>query len=187
MTLASVLFGGGPSPYISNFVYPTSALQPSTTSSSPNKDMISPFIPRSAVTIDGVAWMRDNTNPGNVYVGIYSADGTLLTDCALDDDATAGMHVVSTTQITLLKNALYYFAWNANSDVASLAGSATGTDARPDFMSLYGASLDLASNASYQASVAYSKARTNAALVSSLTMSGWSSEINQIAMGFRVA
>ena len=188
MTFASALFGGSDPRYISGRVYPASEVPPVTTASTPNKDVIFSFSPRQTLTVDAVAWQRDTTTAANVYVGIYAADGTLLTDCAVDSDTTAGTHAVGTTPITLVKDALYYFCWNASADCGTLRGFASGDSSGSfDHIAQYGLDGSLASDINILGTLAYSKSRTNAALLSSLTMSGFSSEIVQPAMGFRVA
>jgi hypothetical protein len=187
MTLASALFStGGALPYISDVVYPISGLVTATSGSGANEDWITAFVPRRTVTVDGVAWQRDNTSAANVYVGIYSADGTLLTDCAVDADTTSGMHVVSTTQVTLTQDNLYYFAWNASADCAQMKGN-TSQDNQFLLIKEYGVPAGLSSGAGLSGFTSYSKSRTNAALLSSLTMSGFTAEIPQVNMGFRVA
>lgn len=176
-----------PLPYISNVIYPLNNLTGSANPSVANQDTLMPFIPHSDVTIDGVAWVRDIGTAANVYVGVYSAAGALLTNCAVDADVTPGTHVVSCTAVALLKNTKYYFAWNASADCASgrLCADAASTYPRE-----YGIEQDLAAAANLGATLAsfptsYGKARTNAALLSTLTMSGFTAASLSVAMGFR--
>ena len=177
-----------PLPYFSNVVYPLNNLVGNATASTPAEDWLAPFTPHTTVSIDGVAWLRDITTAANVYVGIYNAAGSLLTDCAVDADTVVGTKVIATTPVTLTKGQKYYFAWNASADCAS---HRTNADASATFSTDYGIEPDLAAAATIGGTIAastvgYSKARANAALPSTQTMSGWTVETIQVAMGFRV-
>ncbi|MEM9584788.1 MAG: hypothetical protein AAGA08_16880 [Pseudomonadota bacterium] len=135
MTSTSALFGGGgtglPS-YLSSRIYacnPSAEIQ-TNAQTLVNTLSLLPFYVRERVTLDGVAWYRNNTNASNVYVGILDSDGDAITDCAVDSNITAGIHIVSTTNVALDPSSLYYFALNASVAVAArTTGILTGSDA----------------------------------------------------------
>ncbi|HAH10225.1 MAG TPA: hypothetical protein DCL48_09000 [Alphaproteobacteria bacterium] len=181
MTLASALFGGGGSglPYLSGVLYPCLNYSGSIASTI-NRDYLLTFAPRKSVTVDKVAWHRDQATAANIYVGIYSSAGVLLTNCAVDTDTTVGWHAVDTTNITLLPTQVYFFAINVSADVLTIANTTPGNSA--DYGGLV--QLGVAMSASTGVSGAF-KARTNAALLSSLTMSGFTVMGTDIpALGF---
>lgn len=179
MTFASALFGGGSEiEYLSGVLYPARGDGIGTTASVANTDFIVPWAPRKTVTIDKVAWYRDNVTAGNVYVGIYDSAGTLLTDCAVDANTTAGWHAVNTTNVTLIAGRVYYLCWNASADVAGtllVSLLATGSPYEPSrTVTDYGYNIAIGVSPPITGGAFAQKARTNAALLSSLVMSGWS-------------
>ena len=181
MTLATALYGGGGSgtKYRAGNLYLAAPGAIGTTASSINVDTIIPFSPRLNMTLDRVAWYRDNTNAGNVYVGLYSSAGVLLTDCALDNDTTAGWHLVDTTNVALTANEFYWLCWNASADVAgtqTLSTSDAVASLRPTYEALmeqYGLAIGIGGTSTDMRGTAQAKTRTNAALLATLTMSGW--------------
>jgi hypothetical protein len=180
MTLASALYGGsGGLPYLTGALYPLFNYS-GTNASTSGRDVLSTFSPRRAVTVDKVAWHRDQGTAANVYVGIYSSAGTLLTNCAVDANTTTGWHAVDTTNITLLPTAVYFFAINVSADVLTMSPSHTPNSAEYGEMIQLGATPGAASGIS-----TIYKARANAALLSSLVMSGFTSSSDGApALGF---
>ena len=166
--------------YRAGNLYPAIGLGIGTGVSLANVDCIMPFSPRRNVTVDRVAWYRDNTTAANVYVGIYSSAGVLLTDCAVDTDTVVGWKAVNTTDVALVQDEIYWLAWNASVDVAgtwALASSATLTSISPTYeayVETYGMAVGIGTADNVMAGAAQQKARTNAALLSTLTMSGFS-------------
>jgi hypothetical protein len=179
MTLASALFGVSDAPYVAGSVYQSIPYVAEGVVASPvNTDVIVPFVPRATFTLDKVAWSRDQATAANVYVGLYNAAGTLLTDCAVDTDTTTGWHLVDTTNVVLRVNQLYYLAWNGSADVASTHRVASTPEATIYFLDRYGTQTNLGlSNPG-----AAQKARTNAALLSTLTLSGWANMTTNAAI-----
>jgi hypothetical protein len=180
MTLASAIFGGGGSTkYRSGNLYPAIGLGIGSGASVANADFIMAFSPRRTMTVDRVAWYRDNTTAANVFVGLYSSAGALLTNCAVDTDTVIGWHLVDTTNVALVADEFYWLAWNASADVAgtwALASSATLTSISPTYEELamrMGLAVGIGTADNVMAGVAQQKARTNAALLSNLTMSGF--------------
>lgn len=152
-----------------------------------NEDILVPFIPPADVSIDSVDWIRNSTSAANVYVGIYDAAGTLLTDCAVDSVTTAGLHQVDTTNADLTGGNLYYWCLNQSSSVAVIdnysAGDIEVEAAIHRFSRGEQVNLAMLSSLPSEArSLAYfvSKARTNAALLSSLTLTGWTASASDI-------
>jgi hypothetical protein len=192
MTLASALFGGGggAAPYRAGNLYLANPQAISTGASVADTDYIIPFIPRVNMTLDRVAWYRDNTTAANVRVGLYSSAGTLLTDCAVDTNTVAGWHLVDTTNVSLQASEFYWLCWNASADCAGTQGARTQdaeANQRPpysDMLDRFGLAVGIGTATNVdQRGVAQIKARTNAALLSTLTMSGWAETVNPIAMG----
>jgi len=168
MTLASALYGGsGGLPYLTGALYPLFNYSGSNASSA-GRDYLLAYSPRRAVTVDKVAWHRDQGTAANVYVGIYSSAGVLLTNCAVDANTTTGWHAVDTTNITLMPTAVYFFAINVSADVLTMS---TG---HPVQSAEYGEMIQLGTTpvAASGTSGAY-KTRTNAALLANLVMSGF--------------
>jgi hypothetical protein len=142
------------------------------------------------MTLDRVAWYRDNANSANVYVGLYSSAGALLTDCAVDTNAVAGWHLVDSTNVSLQAGEFYWLCWNGSADAAGTHNALTqtaDTGQKITYESLvdrYGLAVGIGTSTSLQIrGMAQIKARTNAALLSTLIMSGWSETANPIAMG----
>jgi hypothetical protein len=158
-----------------------------------NYDSLLPFVPRADVTVDTVNWIRASASAANVYVGIYNAAGTLLSDCAVDTDTTTGLHEVSTTAVNLVAGQLYY--WCLNESVAVAACDVTaGSDPEytPHYMSFLGAPFDFSILSSMPSSTrdvlgVVRKSRTADALLSSLTMSGFEATDDIPAAGFTFA
>lgn len=193
MTATSTLFseGGSDLPYISNNVNFVSRcdIHSGATSLSANRDNMWPFQPRSDVTVKELAWHRLNATAANVYVGIYDNSGNLLTDCAVDSDTTAGMHMVTTTNTELTKGAQYWFCLNQSAQVAvSAQAYVDDVGVRPDFWRFQqqmGMDFDLYSTfRSYNINDGNGhmyKTRTTAALIDPQTMSSWLQETTQRA------
>jgi hypothetical protein len=170
--------------------------QVSTAASTVDTDHVFAFIPRRTATLDRVCWNRDNGTAGNAYVGVYSSAGVLLTNCAVDSDTTTGWHAVDTTNVLLLNTSYYYICINVSVDIAGTmltnggwpmdapnasAGKTAGA-IHPDYILWSGLNTDLGA-AEYIAT----KARANAALLSSLTLSGFSAGSSMPAMGLQFA
>ena len=188
MTRLSALVGGASAlEYISGNLYPARGLSVGSALMSTNTDYIFPWAPRKLLTVDKVAWYRDAGTAANVYVGLYNSAGTLLTDCAVDSDTTTGWHAVDTTNVTLSAGQVYYLAANVSGDVMGTWSLTNQTSAGnmssvyADQVTDYGHNLTIGSAPGTATLPTYSKARTNAALLSSLTMSGWSDSTSGIA------
>lgn len=175
--------GGLTLPYWTGRVYPA-VVGPGGSTVTADNDYIVPFTPRADVTVDKVAWYRTSGAAASVYVGIYSIDGTLLTDCANDFTNNIGWHGVETTNVDLLQGSLYWLALNASAGVAATAGASTGVYGSPGqaYTSVYGFAVNVGS-ATNTAGAAQLKPRTAGTLLSSLTMSGWGSSPNAALMG----
>ena len=178
MTLTSALFGGGasaPSYRAGNLYLAVLAAQSGGVSVA-DRDYIIPFIPRVNMTLDRVGWYRDNTTAANVRVGLYSSAGALLTDCAVDTGTTVGWHLVDSTNVSLSANTFYWLCWNASADVAAAQSlDATAGSAGTPFVATdaAGLALGIGTGDANAGGAGQFKARTNAALLSSLTMSGF--------------
>jgi hypothetical protein len=192
MTLASALFGGGGGAikYRAGNLYLANPQAISTGASVADTDYIIPFSPRVSMTLDRVAWYRDIGTAANVRVGLYSSAGTLLTDCAVDTNTTTGWHLVDTTNVNLQASEFYWLCWNASADCAGTAANRTqdaDANQRPpyaDLLDRFGLAVGIGTATSVdQRGVAQIKARTNDALLSTLTMSGWAETVNPVAMG----
>lgn len=159
------------------------------TSCAVNTDYLIPFLCRADVSVDAVWWQRGNTSAGNVYVGLYDADGTLLTDCAVDADTTAGFHSVSTTPVALTAGSLYYLAMNQSVQVV-VCDNGTGADGELTYWLLNGVpAYDIRMTTTTPsglniAAASFSKARTNAALPSTQTMNSWTLQDDRFLGGF---
>ena len=189
MTALSTLFpssGGGALPYISgNTHFVSRCDQPNSTSLQSNRDNMWPFVPRADVTVSDLSWHRINATAADVYIGIYSGDGSsLLSDCAVDNVTTTGMHIVSCTDFDLTAGELYWFCLNqslqvAGSDFFGAFDEGTQIDAWR-FSAGMGINFDLYSTfRSYNIGDGNGhmyKTRTNAALPASQTMSSWLQE-----------
>lgn len=157
-----------------------------------NYDILLPFVPPADVTIKSVNWMRVATNAANVYVGIYNNSGTLLTDCAVDTGTTTGLHEVSTTHTDLTAGNLYWYALNQSSSVANIDTRGTSdidyhgvynrflAGQQPDFKIYSGGTAPTTSS---QISGVMRKSRTNAALLSTITLSGFEATARSITAG----
>lgn len=182
MTLATALYGGGgATKYRPGNLYPQNPSGIDTTASAANYDYLIPWSPRANMTLDRVAWYRDNSSSANVRVGLYSSAGVLLTDCANDNNTATGWHLVDTTNVALTANTFYWLCWNSSADVAGTQVQATGTaiaDIRPRFEELvfeYGLAVGMGAAPGVTMDGPYlTKVRTNAALLATLVMSGWS-------------
>ena len=176
------IFGGGRSgsPYQPGVFYPAIQLNTFTTAMPVNRDYITPFQPRSIITVGEIGYKRVNYTSGNIYVGIYDFAGNLLTDCAVDANITGGFHAVSTTPVLLDAGEWYWIAVNASSAVVNADSVVTG-DAE-----LYGwyATRNMLG---YAVDVGFDpilgtfkltgyKSRSNAALPSTQTMTGWTAD-----------
>lgn len=194
MTTLSSLLGASGAPYASGRFYPLTILNNFVANNGDaNRDYILPFTPRADVTIDAVGWVRRSTAAANIYVGIYDATGSLLTDCAVDSETSTGLHEVSTTAVTLSGSTPYYALLNqsvsaiANIDAISTTGAAYPlqlTGYAEGFAKLGGTYPSSPIN--FGSGVHY-KARTAAAPLSSLTMTGWTFDGNLLPhIGFTV-
>lgn len=185
--LSSILpSSGGDLPYVSgNTHFVSRCDNPATSSLSVNRDNMWPFVPRSDVTVSDLAWHRDAATAANVYIGIYSGDGaTLLSDCAVDADATVGMHVVSTTDFDMTKGELYWLCLNQSAQVAASDFFSDADEGTLIDGWRFGAGMGIDFNL-YSTFRSYNinsgnghmyKARTTAALPSTQTMSSWLQE-----------
>ena len=178
------IFGGGRSgsPYQPGVFYPAIQLSSVGTAITANYDYITPFQPRSLITVGEIGYKRVATTAGDVYVGIYDFAGNLLTDCAVDANTTAGLHAVSTTPVLLDAGEWYWMAVNASSAVVN-GDIISGIDPEPKdwyaTRNMLGYALDVGfepteTQATYKLS-AY-KSRSNAALPSTQTMTGWTQD-----------
>ena len=190
MTLLSTLVGGGSAAsYRAGNLYPALPRAIQTTASAADNDHIVPWLPRATMTLDKVAWYRDIATAANVYVGLYDSAGTLLTDCAVDIDTTTGWHLVDTTNVTLVAGSFYWLAWNASADVAGTQAFISNTsyaaiDPTYDVLAeLAGLAVGIGTADATISGVAQKKSRINAALLSSLTMSGWALDAAPPALG----
>jgi len=143
-----------------------------------NRDYLTAFVARADVTINRVFWVRGVVTAANVFVGIYSGTGTLLTDCALDSGTVVGLHQVTTTNVTLVAGQLYYFALNQSAlvSVSSNVTDASALEIVNYFLTFQ--SIDLliyTTLPSHNASVttSASKSRTTAIMPATQTMTGW--------------
>lgn len=179
MTRVSSLIGGGGASYVAGKVYQAIPDDIEGAIASPiNTDVIVPFIPRAAINLDKVVWYRDNATAANVYVGLYDAAGVLLTDCAVDTDTGTGWHLVGTTNVVLRVNQIYYLAWNGSADVAATHRVGAGSQRYLYFTERYGIQTDLGLSFAGAAQ----KARTNAPLLSTLTLTGWANMASNAAI-----
>lgn len=185
MTLASALYGAASgTKYLAGNVYPAYAGGLNSTALSTGKDYLVPFSPRANMTLDRVAWLRENSGTGsNVYVGLYSGAGVLLTDCAVDTNTSQGWHLVNTTNVALTANTFYWLCYNQSADVAYAQSSGTAdtvASVRPAYEHLvreFGIATALgitSGGGDALHGVFASKSRSNAALLSTLVLSGWS-------------
>ena len=141
----SVLFplgGGAAINYASGRYYqqhPIQRADTATTLVGANDICVVPFIPFNDVTVSEVGYWREGTTAADVYVGIYDASGTLLTDCAVDTDTTQGLHAVSTTNVDLTGGNKYYIAINQSAQVlqGTTPGSANVPDSEEYFFHLF--------------------------------------------------
>jgi len=173
------IFGGGRSgsPYQPGVFYPAIQLNTFTTAMPVNRDYITPFQPRSIITVGEIGYKRVNYTAGNIYVGIYDFAGNLLTDCAVDATTTAGLHAVSTTPVPLDAGEWYWIAINASSGVVG-GDAAVSSDPEPQdwyaTRNMLGYAVDVGFNPLLGTSkLSAYKARSNAALPSTQTMTGW--------------
>lgn len=138
-----------------------------------NEDWLIPFIPRAPLTVAEVFFSRIASTASNTYVGIYSFAGTLLTNCAVSTGTSVGSYAVSTTPVALTAGETYFIAINQSGAVVR-GDVLANNDVEPaPYLNLVGINLDMGGTLTSINSPAYYKARTNAALLSSLTMTGW--------------
>ena len=153
-----------------------------------NRDYLIAFTARSNVTINRVWWVRANTTAANVFVGIYSATGTLLTDCAVDANTVAGVHEVTTTNVNLVAGQLYYVALNQSVLVAVSNPVAIGDVADQINYMLSFSSLDVRIHSSVPVHnntlSSVFKDRTAALMPATQTMTGWTAQALAIYGGF---
>jgi hypothetical protein len=180
MTLASALYGsGGAEKYRAGNLYLAIPTPIEAASCSTGTDYIVPFIPRANMTLDRVAWYRDAGTAANVYVGLYSSAGVLLTDCAVDTNTTTGWHLVDTTDVALTANEFYWLCLNCSVDVVGVTSAYSANAAasiRPTYEAMierYGIAIGIGIADTDLRGVAQAKTRANAALLSTLTMSGF--------------
>lgn len=149
-----------------------------------NHDHLTPFIPRTDVTIDGVVWRRSLTGAANVYVGLFDSAGQLLTDCAVDANTTAGLRAVGTTPIALVAGNLYYIGINQSDAILSTHRLSSVQVAQTAWLARYGILAGLGATSAGSVS----KARTNAAFPSTIDLTGYSNLTNDAALvaGVRV-
>lgn len=148
-------------------------------------DNLIPFTVRADVTIDAVWWHRNNTTAANVYVGIYDAAGNLLTDCAVDANTTAGVHSVATTPVTLTAGNVYYLALNESAQVVTCQDANVAGPSHPLWMALALPVYDWRMPSSLgNPTGSFRKSRTAAALPSTQTMTGWTTDPARHLGGF---
>lgn len=151
-----------------------------------NYDLLQPFRARADMTVDKVAWLRHAGSASNVYVGIYDKTGTLLSDCAVDTDTTTSTHEVETTNFDISQGELYFWCLNQSSfPVANIDDTASNDPEILDRM-LSGYVPDLSvmgtlPSAGYHLGGMWRNARTNAPLLSSITLSDFDA-YDRIAM-----
>lgn len=167
-----------PYPFISGQLYPANPGSSSGASVAANRDYLLPFMVREAVRIDAVLHSRLTTTVGDIYTGIYDVDGMLLTDCAVDSVNTAGIHAVSCTPVTLSQGEVYYFC--ANSSAASIL-EYIQLDTLWHFQIGWPKIGTITGEG-----VGMYKARTAAALLSSLDLTGWTVSVSTAYGGFVV-
>lgn len=171
-----------PAPYISGLVYPSfPSAREGATAATVNADYLVPFTPRKAVTVGKIAFDRDQATAANVYVGMYDVSGNLLTNCAVDTDTTTGWHGVSTTPVDLSPDALYFLALNTSVDVIATHRVGFAEGLSPFVLERYGVLVPFASAAIGGGGLR--KARTNAALPATQTMTGWTSDTQPVLLG----
>jgi len=178
------IFGGGRSgfPYQPGVFYPAIMLNSLAMAITANRDFIIPFQPRSIITVGEIGYKRVATTAGDVYVGIYDFAGNLLTDCAVDANTTAGLHAVSTTPVLLDAGEWYWMAVNASSAVVNGDTIYANDVESQDWYAtrnMLGYAVDVgfdptATSGTFKLS-GY-KSRSNAALPSTQTMTGWTAD-----------
>lgn len=182
--------GGGFNPvYQSGQLYLCQPLEagPSGTPLTANQDHIVPFAPRRSVTIDALSIPRKGTDAGTIYLGVYNFAGTLLTDCAGQTDNTEGVKTVSTTPVTLTANQLYYFACNPSTSTIAASDRLEADGTRVNGW-LMGFNIDAGSEGHGIREIGLFRARTNAVLPSTITLtSGWTGTNDLPNGGFVVA
>jgi len=181
--------GGGTLPYQSLVPHNLRRMSNSVTVSDAfiNQDYLIAFTARSDVTINRVWWVRGNTTAADVFVGIYSATGTLLTNCAVDANTVQGVHQVTTSNVNLVAGGLYYFAINESALVAVCApvlnSSGEEINQALNFINL---NVLIYSTIPNHAAVISSarKDRTAALMPATQTMTGWTAQALAIYGGF---
>ena len=184
------IFGGGSSgssgssgsPYQPGVFYPAIMLNLLTTIMYQNRDYITPFQPRSSITVGEIAYKRATASTANVYVGIYDFAGNLLTDCAADAEPTVGLHAVSTTPVLLDAGEWYWIAINAASSLVH-GDNIYSADLEPQdwytTRNMLGYAVDVGFDPIATAGTSKLsgfKSRSNAALPSTQTMTGWTAD-----------
>jgi len=175
------IFGGGSSgsPYKPGVFYPAIMINNLSIIITADRDYITPFQPRSIITVGEIGYKRVNYTSGNIYVGIYDFAGNLLTDCAVDANITGGFHAVSTTPVLLDAGEWYWIAVNASSAVVNGDSVTSGDPELYDWYNtrnMLGYAVDLGFDPTGPAgTVRFSgyKSRFTAALPSTQTMTGW--------------
>lgn len=161
-----------------------------TAGMSNNTDYLFPFIPFSDVTVAKLGFIRANATAGDVYIGIYDIDGNLLTDCAVDSTAVAGVHTVSTTPVELTGGQLYYMAINQSAAVVNTDTLALSDPQTESLIArnLWRAGFDLNSGASFPSSSfgdaipgGIYKYRSNTPFSDPLTISGFTNAYETVA------
>jgi len=155
--------------YISDQLYPVT---PQTRSGTLTLDLdyLTLFRVRELVQIDALWFFRTATTAANTYVGIYDAvTWALLTDAAVSTNTTAGIKTSSITPITLSPTTFYALVCNTS---ASTTIGATASAARAMDVFSNGLAAGM-TDVSPTTTVGYSKTRTNAALLSTLTPTGF--------------
>jgi hypothetical protein len=189
MKTSELFVGGGAAglPYASGV--PAAIMIPNSLSQYLNmpadNDAIHHFTPRADVTVDKIWWVRRTTGAADVYVGVYDASGTLLSDCAVDSDTTEGLHEVDTTNFDMTAGRIYYWCINQSAQVA-IGDVINSSD--PDYFRQYSSVIshdfrNRATGGSVNLIDAKTSSRTNAALLSSITPSSFSSTSNVAMLG----
>jgi len=180
---------GGNLPYLSLVPHSLRRINNATNTNSAviNRDYLTAFTARADVTINRVWWLRANTGAANVSLGIYGATGTLLTDCAVDTNAVAGVHQVTTSNVNLVSGQLYYFAINVSSLVAVCApGDITADDVINNALNFMNFNVLIYSSVPAHSEIisAAFKSRTTALMPATQTMTGWTAQALNIYGGF---
>lgn len=163
--------------YKSGLCYPVTPLNSNSGAQNvADRDYIVALTPRADVTVSKLWFCRVVTTAGNTYLGLYNYAGALLTDCAVHSGTTAGFQQISTTAVALTGGQQYWFVINSSAAVVQ-GDSVTQSDTEVvPYRAQLGYAFDLGVTNPNIGQIAAYKARANAALLSSLTMSGFTAD-----------